>query len=88
MDMNPAPDDTLTPDDPPTTKEGWRRFVDYQPEPPAALTAEQLLALTRAQRAAHDEARRQYHAELPLVNTPIIRQMLGTGRLLVQLNRR
>ncbi|NLU78792.1 AAA family ATPase [Micromonospora sp. HNM0581] len=83
-----ADDDVIMPEEPPTTKEGWRRFVDYQPEPPAALSAEQLLALTRSRRAAHDEARREYHAELPLVNTPIIRQMLGTGRLLVQLNRR
>ncbi|WP_019871540.1 TniB family NTP-binding protein [Salinispora oceanensis] len=86
--MNAADDDAITPEEPPTTKEGWRRFVDYQPEPPAALSAEQLLALTRSQRAVHDEARREYHAELPLVNTPTIRQMLSTGRLLVQLNRR
>jgi hypothetical protein len=56
--MNTVPDDAITPDDPPTTKEGWRRFVDYQPEPPTMLTAEQLIALGRRQRAAHDEARR------------------------------
>lgn len=83
-----ADDDVITPDDPPTTKEGWRRFVDYQPEPPPTLGAEQLLALGQPQRAAHDEGRRDYHAELPLANTPTIRQVLGTGRLLVQLNRR
>jgi hypothetical protein len=86
--MNALPDDAITPDDPPTTKEGWRRFVDYQPEPPTMLTAEQLIALDQRQRAAHDEARREYHAELPLVHTPTIRQLLATGRLLVQLNRR
>jgi hypothetical protein len=87
MDMSPA-DDVITPDDPPTTKEGWRRFVDYQPEGPALFTVEQRLALPRRQLVAYDEARREYHAELPLVNTPTIRQMLNTGRLLVQLNRR
>jgi hypothetical protein len=86
--LHDALDDALSPDDPPTTKEGWRRFVDYQPEPPAVLTGAELLALTVRQRAAHDEARRDYHAALPLVNTPTIRQVLSTGRLLVQLNRR
>jgi hypothetical protein len=86
--MSPALDDALSPDDPPTTKEGWRRFVDYQPEPPPVLTGAELLALTSQQRAAYDEARRDYHAALPLVNTPTIRQVLSTGRLLVQLNRR
>ncbi|WP_211370269.1 ATP-binding protein [Nonomuraea turkmeniaca] len=48
----------------------------------------ELLALTPRQRSAHEEARRDYHAELPLVNTPTIRQVLTTGRLLIQLNRR
>ena len=86
--MNAVPDDVITSDDPPTTKEGWRRFVGYQPEPPTTLTAGQLIALDQRQRAAHDETRREYHAELPLVHTPTIRQVLGTGRLLVQLNRR
>jgi hypothetical protein len=81
-------DDVLNPDEPPTTKEGWRRFVDYQPEPPPALDPAGLPAPGRRKRAAHEEARRDYHAELPLVNTPTIRQVLSTGRLLVQLNRR
>lgn len=79
--------DPLIPDDPLTTKEGWRRFVDRQPEPPGPLDDPQLAGLSRPQRAIHDETRRDYHAELPLVNTPTIRQVLNTGRLLVQLNR-
>ncbi len=86
--MSPVPAQVLAPDDPPTTKEGWRRFVDYQAEPPPALDAAELLALSRRDRAAHEEARRDYHAGLPLVNTPTIRTVLSTGRLLVQLNRR
>jgi hypothetical protein len=81
VDMSPALDDALAPDELPTTKEGWRRFVDYQPQPPAVLTPAELLALPRRQRAAHDEGRRDYHAGLPLVNTPTIRQVLNTGRL-------
>jgi hypothetical protein len=86
--MSPSLDDAVAPDAPLTTKEGWRRFVDYKPEPPPALTPAELLALPRPGRAAHEQARRDYHAELPLVNTPTIRQVLNTGRLLVQLNRR
>ncbi|GAB2497719.1 TniB family NTP-binding protein [Streptosporangium sandarakinum] len=88
MTSLPAPEDGVAPDDPLTTKEGWRRFVDYQPEPPNRLDPSDLLALTPRQRSAHEEARRDYHAELPLVNTPTIRQVLTTGRLLIQLNRR
>src|SRR5258708_33787934 len=29
----------------------------------------------------------EYHADLPLVNTPAIRQVIGTSRLLIRLNR-
>jgi hypothetical protein len=40
--MSLALDDAaLTPDDPLTTKEGWRQFVEHQPEPPLVLDAEQ-----------------------------------------------
>jgi hypothetical protein len=41
------------------------------------------MALSRPERAALDDARRDYHGQLPLVNTPTIRQVLSTGRLLV-----
>jgi Bacterial TniB protein len=79
--------DELVPDEPLTTKEGWRRFVDYQPEPPNAPDPAALLALTARRRAELEDVRRDYHSELPMVNTPTIRQVLTTGRLLVQLNR-
>ncbi|MEV4746366.1 hypothetical protein AB0K21_08335 [Streptosporangium sp. NPDC049248] len=52
------------------------------------LAADELLALSRRERAAYDEGRRDYHGDLPLVNTPTIRQVINTSRLLVQLNRR
>ncbi len=74
-------------DNPPTTKEGWRAFVDEEATPPALLSAEELAGLDAAQRAAYDEARIDYHAGLPLVNTPVIRQVITTSRLLIQLNR-
>ncbi len=86
--MSAADPDGFADEEPLTSKEGWARFVGYQLEPPALPSAAELLALTRRQRAAHDEVRRDYHAELPLVNTPTIRKVLTTGRLLVQLNRR
>ncbi|MFI6100834.1 ATP-binding protein [Lentzea sp. NPDC051213] len=81
-------DDELVVDEPLTTKEGWRRFVEHQAETPAAPSPAALLALASDARSELDEARRDYHAQLPLVNTPIIRQVLTTGRLLIQLNRR
>lgn len=81
------PVDERVPDEPLTTKEGWRRFVAHQPEPPVAPDPAALLALPARRRADLDDARRDYHAGLPMVNTPTIRQVLTTGRLLVQLNR-
>src|SRR5215467_5726068 len=65
----------LTADEPLTTKEGWRRFADRQTVMPVR------------EREEHDEARRAYHADLPLANTPVIRQVVATTRLLIQLNR-
>lgn len=71
-----------------TTKEGWRRFVDAQPEPPSDLTPAQVLALPPRARADHDEARRDYHVQSPLVNSPTTPAAPNTGRLRAQLNRR
>jgi hypothetical protein len=80
-------DDATGLDNPLTTKEGWQRFVDKEPDPSNLLTGEALAGLDEVGRAAYDEARMEYHADLPLVNTPIIRQVIGTSRLLIQLNR-
>src|ERR1700682_1546971 len=74
-------------DEPLTTKEGWRRFVDHQPHPPVLLGAAGLAGLSPGGRGRYDEGRREYHAALPLVNTPTIRTLISTSRLLVQLNR-
>jgi hypothetical protein len=74
-------------DEPLTTKEGWRRFVDRQPHAPVLLGAVRLANLSERDRAAYDDGRRGYHADLPLVSTPIIRKVISTSRLLVQLNR-
>ncbi|WP_040840630.1 AAA family ATPase [Nocardia brevicatena] len=78
-------DDTPSGDESLMTKEGWRRFAEFDPEPPPEPVA--VTALSSRDRAAAEEKRRDYHGQLPLVNTPTIRQMLRTGRMLVQLNR-
>jgi hypothetical protein len=80
-------DDEPAADNPLTTKEGWQRFVDKQPDPPTLLDDAPLAGLSTVQRVAYDEARIEYHADLPLVNTPVIRQVVATSRLLIQLNR-
>ena len=69
-------------DSPLTTKEGWAAFVRHQPAPPQPLPA-----AGPADRAACDEARREYHADLPLVSTPVLQKVISTCRLLIQLNR-
>ena len=74
-------------DEPLTTKEGWRRFVDRQSRPPGAAQRPPNCCASPGERADYDETRRDYHADLPLVNTPTIQQVINTARLLVQLNR-
>ena len=71
-------------DHPLTTKEGWRRFVDHQPHPPALHAAAERAQMSVGERADYDEARRNYHADLPLVNTPTIQKVISTSRLLVR----
>ncbi|WP_235450398.1 ATP-binding protein [Streptomyces sioyaensis] len=70
-----------------TTKEGWHRFIEHEPVPPRLLSAGERAALTDRQQALEDDRRREYHADLPMVNTPTIRRVTSTARLLIQLNR-
>src|SRR6476646_11995340 len=46
------------------------------------------MAMSPKDRARHEDRLRDYHADLPLVNTPTIQKVISTGRLLIQLNRR
>jgi hypothetical protein len=80
-------DEQAPPDSPLTTKEGWRRYVEHETHPPKLLTATERAALTARERAREDDRRREYHADLPLVNTPTIRKVISIARLLIQLNR-
>jgi hypothetical protein len=77
----------VPPDSPLTTKEGWAAFVRHEPAPPLPLPAAGPAALAAGDRAACDEARREYHADLPLVSTPVLQKVISTCRLLIQLNR-
>jgi hypothetical protein len=79
--------DELAPDESLTTKEGWRKFVEHQPTAPVLPAAAELAALPARARAELVQARRDYHSDLPLAHTPVMRKLLTTGRLLVQLNR-
>ncbi|MFH8349673.1 TniB family NTP-binding protein [Streptomyces sp. NPDC018045] len=83
----PESGEQALPDSPLTTKEGWRRYVEHETVPPKLLPAAERAALSGQQRAAADDRRREYHADLPLVNTPTIRKVISTARLLIQLNR-
>ncbi|MFD4023206.1 TniB family NTP-binding protein [Streptomyces sp. NPDC058576] len=87
--MTPQPDteDLAPPDSPLTTKEGWRRYLEHETAAPTLLGAAERAALTARERGRQDDQRREYHADLPLVNTPTIRKVISTSRLLVQLNR-
>ncbi|MFF4805867.1 AAA family ATPase [Streptomyces sp. NPDC001351] len=82
-----ATEQELPPDSPLTMKEGWRRFVEHESSPPTLLTAVQRAALSPKGKLRDDGLRRNYHAVLPLVNTPTIQKVITTSRLLVQLNR-
>jgi len=64
-------------DEPLTTKEGWARFVDRRPTPPAAGDGTDT-----------DDARIDYLSELVMVNTPVVAEVVATARRLVLLNRR
>ena len=77
----------LRADDPLTTKEGWRRFAGHQPQPPELLEEAAPERLTAVGRGEYHEARKDYHADLPMVNTPVIQKVIATSRLLIQLNR-
>ncbi|MFG1808291.1 hypothetical protein [Streptomyces sp. NPDC049040] len=70
-----------------TTKEGWRRYVEHETIPPKLLPATERAEPTGEERARADESWREYHADPPLVNTPTIRKVMSTARLLIQLNR-
>src|SRR6476660_2295430 len=58
------------------------------PATPAVADGVAADGMSPKDRARHEDRLRDYHADLPLVNTPTIQKVISTGRLLIQLNRR
>jgi Cdc6-like AAA superfamily ATPase len=73
---------------PTTTLEGWRRFVDGNEATFDLLPNAEHDALDDLARLDYDEARIAYHAELIVVTTSTIREILNQGRLQCLLNQR
>ena len=76
--------------DDPADHEGRLAPFRRPPTPPACrcIPPPSWRRLSPGERADYDAARRGYHADLPLVNTPTIQKVISTSRLLVQLNRK
>jgi hypothetical protein len=74
---------------PTTTLEGWRRFVDATDSATFTLLPNaDWDALEDAARLDYDEARIAHHAELIVVTTSTVREILNQGRLQCLLNQR
>ncbi|MFD7027479.1 AAA family ATPase [Streptomyces sp. NPDC059917] len=70
-----------------TTKDGWREFVDDAPFYPSMLSLRAFKALTEEKRLAYNEPRLDYHSRLVIVDTPTAHDVFTTGQSLVVLNR-
>lgn len=71
-----------------TTLVGWRGFVTQAPVVPDLLPEAIWSGLEAGQRACYDDHRIDHHCRLLVVQTPTIRQVITTGRRLVQLNKK
>ncbi|MEU8472773.1 ATP-binding protein [Streptomyces sp. NPDC029006] len=67
--------------------EGWAAFVAEAVTPPEALAPSVVQRLGEDERAAHERAREDHHAQLVIVSTPTIRHVTATGRKRILLNR-
>jgi hypothetical protein len=70
-----------------TTLAGWRGFVTEMPATPDLLPDPIWSDLKDDRRACYDDDRIDHHARLLVVQTPTIRQVVTSGRRLVQLNK-
>jgi hypothetical protein len=70
-----------------TTLAGWRGFVTEMPALPNLLPDPVWLGLDNDKRACYDDDRIDHHSRLLVVQTPTIRQVITSGRRLVQLNK-
>jgi hypothetical protein len=70
-----------------TTLAGWRGFVTEAPAAPTLLPTEIWEGLAEDKHDAYDEDRIDHHSRLLVVQTPTIRQVITSGRRLIQLNK-
>lgn len=70
-----------------TTLAGWRGFVAEMPAVPDLLPEAVWAALADDKRACYDDDRIDHHSRLLVVQTPAIRQVINSGRRLIQLNK-
>jgi DNA polymerase III delta prime subunit len=70
-----------------TTLDTWREFVVRDSVATDLRTEAELVALSPAERMAYDDARANYHAALPALNTPILDHTVTKGLLFMRLNR-
>ncbi len=70
-----------------TTLAGWRGFVAEMPAVPDLLPEAVWTGLEDGKRACYDDDRIDHHSRLLVVQTPAIRQVINSGRRLIQLNK-
>jgi hypothetical protein len=70
-----------------TTLESWRGFIAHTPPSLTLLAAAELTALDPVGRAAYDDRRMDYHAELPALKTPMLDRTVTRGLTFMRLNR-
>lgn len=70
-----------------TTLAGWRGFVTEMPSAPDLLPDPVWTGLEEGKRACYDDDRIDHHSRLLVVQTPAIRQVINSGRRLIQLNK-
>ena len=74
--------------EPTMTLTGWRRIVQAPAATFSLLDAQRWQALAGTDRDLYNEARINYHSEMIVVATSIVREVTRQGRLLSMLNRR
>jgi hypothetical protein len=70
-----------------TTLSGWRQFVNETPAAPNLLPDPVWSDLQDDKRASYDDDRIDHHSRLLIVQTPTIREVINSGRRLIQLNK-
>jgi hypothetical protein len=70
-----------------TTLPGWRGFVTEMPTVPELLPEAIWSGLADDKRACYDDDRIDHHSRLLVVQTPAIRQVITSGRRLIQMNK-